>query len=374
MSRPVLRTSLCDSLGIEYPVVLAGMGGRGLATPPRLVAAVSNAGGLGVLGGSGLAPEEIRQKIREVRELTDRPFGVDLLLPASLAEGETTRTAVRGRLEREHPRHVEFVRELWRRLDLPPAKVEDEIVLSSTFMRAQFEVVRDERVPVFAAGLGDPSWVVPLARSQGMTVMGLAGNVRNAVRHARVGVDIIVAQGHEAGGHTGRIANFPLIPQVVDAVRPRPVLAAGGIADGRGVAASLALGAVGVWIGTAFLVAEECEIADKNKERILLGSSEDFVVSRSYTGKTARSCKNPIVEAWQDSGLEPLPMPLQAVLMGDLLEAARRAGRDELFFNPAGQIGGMLTEQKPAARIMADLVRETIEVLAELPRSVTFAR
>src|SRR3989304_959284 len=205
MSRPVLRTSLCDFLGIEYPIVLAGMGGRGLATPPRLVAAVSNAGGPGV------------------------------------------------------------------------------------------RVVLDERVAVFAAGLGDPAWVVPLARKQGMKTIGPAGAVRNAVRHARVGVDVVVAQGHEAGGHTGKIANFPLVPQVVDAVRPTPGVAGGGPADGRGVAAALARGAAGVWVGTAFLVANECDIPDKNKERILLAASEDFVVSRSFTGTTARSCRNPIV-------------------------------------------------------------------------------
>jgi NAD(P)H-dependent flavin oxidoreductase YrpB (nitropropane dioxygenase family) len=246
--------------------------------------------------------------------------------------------------------------------------------MSSAFIRAQVQVALDERVPVFAAGLGDPSWVVPLARERGMKTIGLAGAVRNAIRHAQVGVDIIVAQGHEAGGHTGKIANFPLIPQVVDAVRPQPVLAAGGIADGRGVAAALALGAVGVWIGTAFLVADECDIPDKNKERILLAASEDFVVSRSFTGKTARGCRNPIVQAWEESGLTPLPMPLQGVLMGDLVEAAIRAGRDELLHNPSGQIGGMLTERKPAARIMAELVEGTIEVLAKLPDTVTIAR
>ena len=366
MSRPVLRTSLCDFLGIEYPIVLAGMGGRGLATPPRLVAAVSNAGGLGVMGGSGLDPEEIRRRIREIRSLTDRPFGVDLLLPASLAEAETTRSAVRRRLEREHPRHVDFVRGLMREFTLPDVTAEDEAVLSSKLIREQVQVVLDERVPVFAAGLGDPSWVVPLARKQGMKTIGLAGTVRNALRQAKVGIDIVVAQGHEAGGHTGKIANFPLIPQVVDAVRPTPVVAAGGIADGRGVAAALALGAVGAWVGTAFLVADECEIPDKNKERILQAASEDFVVSRSYTGKTARSCRNPVVEAWAESGLDPLPMPLQGVLMGDLIEAARRAGRDDLLMNPSGQIGGMLTERKPAARIMAELVEGAVEVVRGL--------
>jgi NAD(P)H-dependent flavin oxidoreductase YrpB (nitropropane dioxygenase family) len=350
------------------------MGLRGAATPPRLVAAVSNAGGLGVMGGSGLAPEEIRRRIEEIRGLTDRPFGVDLLLPASLAEGETTRSAVRRRLAAEYPKHVAFVRGLMRELDLADAADPDEIVLSSRFMRAQVDAVLDGKVAVFAAGLGDPSWVVPLARRQGMKTIGLAGAVRNAVRHAQVGVDLVVAQGTEAGGHTGKVATLPLVPQVVDAVRPTPVLAAGGIADGRGVAAALALGAVGVWLGTAFLVAEECDIPDKNKARILQARSEDFVVSRSYTGKTARSCRNPILEAWEESGLAPLPMPLQGVLMGDLLEAARRAGRDDLSFNPAGQVGGMLTERKPAATIVADLVRETVEALEGLPRAVTFAR
>jgi nitronate monooxygenase len=374
MSRPILRTRLCDLLGIEYPVVLAGMGGRGLATPPRLVAAVSNAGGLGVMGGSGLDPEEIRRRIREIRALTDRPFGVDLLLPASLAEAETTRSALRARLAREHPKHVAFVRELHERFELPPVAVADEPVMSPAFIRAQVQVALDERVPVFAAGLGDPSWVVPLALKQGMKTIGLAGAVRNAARHARVGVDIIVAQGYEAGGHTGKIANFPLIPQVVDAVRPRPVLAAGGIADGRGVAAALALGAVGVWVGTAFLVADECDIPDKNKERILLAPSEDFVISRSFTGKTARGCRNRVVQAWEESGLTPLPMPLQGVLMGDFVDAAIRAGRDDLLHNPSGQIGGMLTERKPAARIMADLIEGAIDVLANLPHAVTIAR
>ncbi len=369
MTRPVLRTPLCDLLGIEYPIILAGMGSRGRATPPALVAAVSEAGGLGVLGGSGLEPEDIRRRIREVRALTSRPFGVDLLLPASLAaDAAATRSAVREQLRRLHPKHVEFVRSLTREHGLPDALVQDEVVVSSGTIKDQVRVVLDERAPIFAAGLGDPAWVVPLARQQGMKVLGLAGNVANARRQVRAGVDIIIAQGTEAGGHTGKIATFPLLPQVVDAARPIPVVAAGGIADGRGVAAALALGAVGVWVGTAFLVAEECALPEESKEQILKGRSEDFEVRRVYTGKTARGYKNAVIEAWDRAGLDPLPMPFQKVLMDDFNEAAAQAGRWDLVSNPGGQIAGLLSERRPAARIMADLVEGAIETIELLRR------
>ena len=366
MAKPHLRTSICDLLDIEYPIILAGMGGKGRATPPPLVAAVSNAGGLGVMGGAALSAEVVRQRIRQIRTLTDKPFGVDLLLPASRAEVEETRSAVRERLKVEHPKHVEFVRSLIREFELPDVEIEDEVVLSSEHMRAQVQVCMEEKVPIFAAGLGDPAWVVPLAREQGMLVIGLVGSVRAAMRQVEAGVDVVVAQGHEAGGHTGRIANFPLVPQVVDAVKPTPVLAAGGIADGRGVAAALALGAVGVWLGTVFLAADECQLPEDHKEQILRGSSHDFVITRSYTGKTARDYKNVVIDAWDRSGLDPLPMPLQGILMQDFVEAAEKAGRFDLTNNPAGQTAGMVNERKPAAQIMEDLVHEAVDVLEGL--------
>ena len=369
MDGAVLHTSLCDLLEIEHPIFLAGMASRGNATPPALVAAVSNAGGLGVMGASGLSLEEIRRRIQEIRSLTAKPFGVDLLLPASLTQVEETRSAVRRQLAREHPKHVEFVRDLMRQFDLPDIQVEEETLLSPKHIRAQVEVVLEERVPVFAAGLGDPAWVVPLAREQGMKVIGLAGSVRNAQRHVKAGVDIVVAQGTEAGGHTGKIANFPLIPQVVDAINPVPVVAAGGIADGRGVAAALALGALGAWVGTAFLIAEECVLPDPQKEQILGGSSEEFVPSRTYSGKTARNYRNVIIEAWERSDLDPLPMPLQGVLMEDFTAAAREAGRYDLVNNPSGQIGGMVNERKPAARIMDELIGGAVDVLQGLQHS-----
>ena len=190
---------------------------------------------------------------------------------------------------------------------------------------------------------------MPMAREKGVKVMGLAGSVRNAQRQAQAGVDIVVAQGTEAGGHTGRIATLPLVPQIVDTVSPLPVVAAGGIANGRGIAASLALGAEGAWLGTAFLAAKECGLHEMQRDSIIRGRSEDFIISRTYTGKTARQYQGPIVQAWEDSGLDTLPMPLQGILMSGFNLAAERANRFDLAFNPAGQAAGMVNEA-PARR------------------------
>jgi nitronate monooxygenase len=366
MTSGLLHTRICDELGICYPVFLAGMSTRGgRPTPPALVAAVSEAGGLGVLGCSYAGPEEIRARIRAVRELTNKPFGVDLLLPASLADATPDRAEMRARLERDYPHHVAFVRSLIERYGLTPVGAQGTFT-SADLIRRQVEVVLEERVPVFAAALGDPAWVVPLAQEAGTKVIGLAGSVRNALRQKQAGVDYIVAQGTEAGGHTGRIANFPLIPQVVDAVDPLPVIAAGGIADGRGLVAALALGAVGVWCGTLFLMAEECAIYPEHQEQIAHGSSEDFVVTRAYTGKTARDYRNPVIDDWEKSDLDPLPMPLQGILMDDFTAAAEADGRRDLINNPSGQVGGMLTRRRPAHVIVLEMVEEAAAVLDRL--------
>ena len=375
MSRPVLRTALCDSLGIEYPICLAGMGGKW--TPPELVAAVSEAGGLGVMGGTGTPVEDLRKRIRRVRELTDKPFGVDLLLPVVTGKVETQggtgpQESEYEAVRRQYPRHAEFVDTLAAEFGLdkvepPPPPSETGIALA----RSQVDMILEEDVAVFAAALGDPAWVVPMAREKGVKVMGLAGSVRNAQRQAQAGVDIVVAQGTEAGGHTGRIATLPLVPQIVDTVSPLPVVAAGGIANGRGIAASLALGAEGAWLGTAFLAAKECGLHEMQRDSIVRGRSEDFIVSRTFTGKTARQYQGPIVQAWEDSGLDTLPMPLQGILMSGFNLAAERANRFDLTFNPAGQAAGMVNESRPAADIMADLIDETISVLNGLNERVT---
>ena len=365
MNKSVLHTSLCDDLKIEYPIFLAGMGVKGRATPPELVAAVSNAGGMGILGCSWLDSNEVRRRIRAVRNLTDRPFGVDLLLPASMVDAVPDRIEMRARIERDHPKHAEFVRSLMDKFGLTRMVAEGG-VMSADFIRAQVDVCLEERIAVFAAGLGDPSWVVPLAHQAGIKVMGLVGSVRGAERQAKSGVDYVIAQGYEAGGHTGKIANFPLIPMVVDAVAPVPVIAAGAIADGRTLVAGLALGAVGVWVGTAFLLAEESNLYPVHQEEIMRGSAEDFVVTRAYTGKTARDFDNAVIQAWEASDLKPLSMPLQGVLMDDFIAAADAAGRADLINNPVGQIGGMLNRRRPAREILMSMVNEAEGVLERL--------
>jgi len=302
-------------LEIEYPIVLAGMGSWGMGTPPALVAAVSNAGGLGVLGCSNLSAKEVEDRIREVRRLTDKPFGVDLLLPASLKQAPGSRAAVRREIRENHPEHWGFLEELHRRFNLPERPFQHDHVISAELIAQQIEVTLNERVPVFAAGLGDPAIVVPQAREIGMTVMGVCGSPRNAVRQVKSRVDAIVAQGTEGGGHTGQVANFALLPQVVDAAGDIPVLAAGGITDGRGVAAGLALGAQGAWVGTAFLVANEGGLPDALKDQIVQASTGDMRVSPYWTGKTVRAVQNEVAKAWDESGLAPLPTPHQRVLM-----------------------------------------------------------
>jgi NAD(P)H-dependent flavin oxidoreductase YrpB (nitropropane dioxygenase family) len=366
MSKSVLHTSLCDDLKIEYPVFLAGMGVKGRATPPELVAAVTEAGGMGILGCSWLDADEVRRRIRAVRNLTDKPFGVDLLLPASMDDKSVPdRAEMRARIERDHPKHAEFAKSLFGKFGLRPL-TSNLAAMSPEFIRKQVDVCIEERIAVFAAGLGDPSWVVPMAHQVGMKVMGLVGNVRNAERQKKAGVDYVIAQGYEAGGHTGTIANFPLIPMVVDAVAPIPVIAAGAIADGRTLLAGLALGAVGVWVGTAFLLAEESNVFAKHQEEIIGGSAEDFIVTRAYTGKTARDYRNEVIKAWDETGLKALPMPLQGVLMDDFIAAAEAADRAELINNPAGQIAGMLRKKRPAKDILLSMVREAEEGIGRL--------
>ena len=366
-----LHTPLCDLLGIRYPIVLAGMGGlHGMVNPPELVAAVSNAGGLGVTGLTDVEPEEIRSRIRRIRELTDRPFGIDLLLPATMDDAEPESIeAMWSRICSEYPRHVEFLRALMREFNLLPAPPPSrDWFMSPRVLREQAQAVIEENVPVFAVGLGNPGLVVDDAHRRGVRVIGLAGSARQAAQQASLGVDVIVAQGTEAGGHTGRVGTVVLVPEVVDAVGPVPVLGAGGIVDGRGIAAMLALGAQGVWVGTAFLMSEECGVDPAMKQAIGAARSDEFVVTRGYTGKPARDVRNQFIDRWESSGLKALPMPLQWVLLREFRAAAAAAGRIDLLNNPAGQGGGRLKEVEPARRIFERMVEETQAALERIKR------
>ncbi len=381
MARPVLRTRLCDILDIEYPIILAGMGGVATA---ELVAAVSEAGGLGIVGAASMPPDEIERQVRRIRDLTSKPFGVDVLLPSGVAAPRPEGAAASAQPAQaqaagapKSPRdylpqpHRDFIASAEREFHLPPRGADQDWTAgmrrlgASDFSKKQVEAILDLKVPVFASGLGNPAPYVEAFHAQGAKVIGLVGNVKNARRVADGGTDVVVAQGTEAGGHTGRIGTLALVPQVIDAVAPTPVAAAGGIGDGRGVAAALALGADGVWIGTAFLVSREATWPDLLKERILAATEEDTRVTRLYSGKTMRNINNPLIEYWEAQKIDALPMGLQGIVSGEIMAGAREADRLELLMNPAGQISGMLHESRPAKEILEEMVCQTVEELVQ---------
>jgi NAD(P)H-dependent flavin oxidoreductase YrpB (nitropropane dioxygenase family) len=362
-------------LDIEYPIILAGMGGMGgPVSGPELTAAVSNAGGLGVLGCAFLQPEQIRDLIRQTRSLTDKPFGVDTVLPGEMPQSGTA-SEIKLELPAHHVEEASFVDKLMEELGIPEPKREGTVNLaeiaentawSADLFNEQIEVIIEERVPVYAAGLGDPGHWVDECHKRGIKVIGVVGHTRAARRVSKSGVDIIVAQGIESGGHTSRIATFPLVPQVVDTVAPIPVVAAGGIGDGRGLVAALALGAVGVWCGTVFVATQESIYEDYLKERIVNETEDDTVVSRVITGKRARYLKNRLIDAWEKSGQPTLPMPLQPMVIMPILDGAYDARMADIVPAPAGQITGMIKELKPAGQVVKDMVQGALQVLEGL--------
>ncbi|MEC9346690.1 MAG: nitronate monooxygenase family protein [Pseudomonadota bacterium] len=368
----MFRTPICDLFGIEHPIVLAGMG---QASTPELAAAVSNAGGLGVLGCASTGPKQLREWIRRTRDLTDKPFGVDTLLPASVRRGTNLKAPSNGPLPQDLvPQYQQFAADFLAREGIPaadPSQVwlepDGPPMFSKEYFEAQMEVIIEEKVAVYASGLGSPAQWLDRLHANGTKVICVVGTVRHARQVVPVGIDAVVAQGHDGGGHNSPIGTLALIPQVVDAVGDQvPVLGAGGISDGRGIAAAMMLGAAGVWIGSAFLASEEAGILPGQKQAIVESSEEGTIVSRSVTGKPARMIRSKWTKLWEDSEHEPLTMPFQGQVSRPALVAANLAGRAQ-DVNPgfAGQGIGMIKAVRPAAEIMADLVAGTEAVLAE---------
>tara|TARA_B110000014_G_scaffold264384_1_gene265483 strand:- start:67 stop:1182 length:1116 start_codon:yes stop_codon:yes gene_type:complete len=355
-----IKSRICDTFGIKYPIFLAGMGG---AANPALAAAVSNAGGLGVLGAAACTPEQMRRWIKETRELTDKPFGVDTLLPMSVRGGGNIKQN-QGQdpadLIAEYKKMaMQFMTEQGLKIveeDREATAIESVGLFTKEFFEAQMEVVIEEKVPVYAAGLGNPDPWMERMRANNTKVMTVVGAVRHTVKVAAANVDAIVAQGHDAGGHNSPIGTMALLPQVVDAANGIPVLGAGGISDGRGIAAALMLGAEGVWIGSAFLAAEESGIHPHQKQAIVDSTEEGTVISRSITGKPARIIRSAWTDFWERSDHDPLPMPYQSAIAGKVLAAADIDGRQDINPGFAGQGIGMIKKVRPAAEIMAELV------------------
>jgi enoyl-[acyl-carrier protein] reductase II len=316
-----VRTRLTDLLGIDHPVMCAGMGG---VSYHRLVAAVSEAGGIGTLGASTMRPAELADEIAAVRASTTKPFGVDLL------------TAV-------------------------PDQVE-----------AGIEHVINGGATLFVAGLGVPRDIVDALHDANIVVGSMCGKVRHAIAAVASGCDLVVAQGTEAGGHTGTVATMALVPQVVDAVGDQvPVVAAGGIFDGRGLAASLALGADGVWIGTRFIATPEARAVNGYKDALLAGAEDDTVVTRAYTGKTCRVLGNEWTRHFDSHPEELVPFPAQ--VLASISAGANHLGAadgtevdvDREFF-PAGQGVGAIESLVPAGELVHRIVADAERTLQGL--------
>lgn len=315
----ILHTPLCDLLGIEHPVMLAGMGGVSYA---EVCAAVSEAGGFGTLGMAGLEPAQIREQAARVRELTDKPFGIDLLAP------------------------------------IPEV------------LNASIDIIINSGARAFISGLGVPEDAMRRFQDAGMLVMNMCGTVRHARKGAAAGVDAVICQGTEGGGHTGKVATMSLVPQAVDAVDV-PVIAAGGIFDGRGLAAALSLGAIGVWMGTRFIASREAHAASMYKDAVIDCGDDGTVVTRAYSGKTMRVRDNAYVRDWESRPDEIRGFPEQAMIsarnnaMGGIGGQMEGLDPDKSCF-AMGQSAGGVHDVLSCREIVESTVSEARDVLRRL--------
>lgn len=352
-------------LGLELPIF-------GFSHCRDVVAAVSSAGGIGVLGAAHHSPEELEIHLDHLdKDLAGKPYGVDLVLPSKyLGDDEAALSA-------EIPTgHREFVTRTMARLGIPePADPDqhssqgDGQINTHDRARAHWEVVRRHRPHLLATALGPaPPDIAEECHQAGMLLAGLVGSPRHAVKHEAAGTDIVIAQGTEAGGHTGSTTTFVLVPQVVDAVSV-PVLAAGGVCDGRQVAAALALGAEGVWAGSVWLTTAESEVHPVIKRKLVGATSGDAVISRCRTGKPVRQLHTPWVEAWEAADAPPpLPAPLQGLLCRPALMGMAQS-RPDLLTTPVGQVVGMIhteTRVKDVIYSMAETTGTAFDRLAQI--------
>ncbi|BBZ69218.1 putative monooxygenase [Mycobacterium paraseoulense] len=359
-------------LGVEFPICA-------FSHCRDVVAAVTNAGGFGILGAVAHSPQRLESELTWIEEQTGgKPYGVDLLLPPKYVgadEGGIDATQARARLPEEHRAFVDDI--LARYGITAPAQDRPSaggLNISPKGYEPLLEVAFAHDIRLIASALGPPPEdLVERAHDRGVLVAALAGTTRHAQRHAAAGVDLIVAQGTEAGGHTGEVATMVLVPEVVDAVSPVPVLAAGGIARGRQIAAALALGAEGVWCGSVWLTTEEAETPPVVKDKFLAATSSDTVRSRSMTGKPARMLRTAWTEEWErPEKPDPLGMPLQTALVTEpqvrINQAAAHPGAKarELATYFVGQVVGSLDRVRPARTVVLDMVEEFIDTIGRL--------
>ncbi|MCD7444650.1 nitronate monooxygenase [Streptomyces lincolnensis] len=356
-----MQTELSRKLGIEYAVF-------GFTPFPAVAAAISRAGGFGVLGAVRYtAPDDLKRDLDWIEaHVEGMPYGLDVVMPAKKVEAPGNRTLTEADIEAMIPEgHRQFVQDTLAKHGVPElAEGEASGWRITGWMeqvaRNQLDVAFDYPIKLLANALGSPpADVVARAHDQDVLVAALAGSARHARKHQEAGIDIVVAQGYEAGGHTGEIASMVLTPEVVDAVDPLPVLAAGGIGSGQQVAAALALGAQGVWLGSLWLTTTEAELPSPKLIRKLLDAgSGDTVRSRSLTGKPARQLRTEWTDAWDDpDGPGTLPMPLQGLLVAEAVSRIQKYEVEPLLGTPVGQIVGRMTSERSVQAVFDDLTR-----------------
>lgn len=370
-----MRTPICDRFGIDLPIF-------GFTPSARVAAAISRAGGFGVLGAVRFgSADELEETLALMDRLTEgKPYGIDVVMPMKY-EGNDVLPDLEGMIDERHKRFVADVLARFGVPELPAGEARPQGITAwmHAFARAQLEVAFRHPIKLIANALGPPpADVIAEAHARGVQVAALAGTAAHARKHVASGVDVVVAQGHEAGGHTGEVTTMVLVPEAVKAVAPVPVLAAGGIGTGEQIAAALALGAEGVWLGSLWLASAEYELEPKLasgmtvvQEKLVAATSSDTVRSRVVSGKPARMLKTAWTEAWEAEGSPgALPMPLQGMLVAEAEARIRRHQVRELMGVPVGQIVGQMNAVEPVASMIERLVRETREAAARVARVV----
>ncbi|MFN8543783.1 MAG: nitronate monooxygenase family protein [Candidatus Binatia bacterium] len=367
-----MRTDICKTFGIEFPIFA-------FTHCRDVVVAVSKAGGLGVLGAVGFSPEQLEIELKWIDEhIGDRPYGVDIVIPGKYegmgeVDPKKLEEMLLASVPEGHRRYAEKILADHGVPKLPEGERPVSQLLGWTAATAtpQVEVaLKHPKVRLIANALGTPPPdVIERIHGAGRLVIALCGSVKQARSHKAAGVDVIVAQGTEGGGHTGEIGSVVLWPEVIDAVAPTPVLAAGGIGTGRQIAAALAMGAQGVWTGSLWLTVQEADVPPAQMETLLAATSRDTVRSRSWTGKPCRMLRNAWTEAWENpDGPKPLGMPLQFMVTSEAVARGHRyaAKAKDVMFNPVGQIVGTMNRVRPVRDVIYGLVQEYVEAVERL--------
>ena len=371
-----MKNELCERLGIEYPIFA-------FTHCRDVVVAVSKAGGMGVFGVLGYTPAQLKEELDWIdKHIGDKPYAIDIVIPQKYeGKGEMDPAKLATKLEGMIPQaHRDFAAKLLAEHGVPEANPDEKLGLlgwtEATARPLLEESLRRPKVKLIANALGTPpKEIIEEIHASGRLVAALCGKIKQAKAHKEAGVDIIVAQGTEAGGHTGEISSIVLWPQIVDAVAPTPVLAAGGIGTGRQMAAAMAMGCAGAWTGSLWLTVEEAEAEPAEKESYLKATSEDTVRSRSWTGKPARMLKNDWTDAWADpANPQPLGMPLQGLVTADATRRVKRyagvADTQKVAFNAAGQVIGMVNKVEKSKDVIYRLLEEYAEAVERLAASL----